>query len=132
MGCRERTHQGNLNSSAYLPALITDVFLFSHMQFLLNTTTCPEKMPQMPMMTRMLNTADPTMVPTPTSPFVINTPKAHKRTSHKSRATNNLICKCGDRNDGLYRSHIHIKGTKLETLSSLLFYLRLLTEYLVI
>lgn len=37
--------------------------------------TCPEKMPQRPMMTRTLKTADPTIVPTPTSPFVINTPQ---------------------------------------------------------
>jgi len=32
-------------------------------------------MPQRPMITRMLKTADPTIVPTPTSPLVINTPK---------------------------------------------------------
>lgn len=32
------------------------------------------KMPHTPMMTSMLKTADPTMVPTPTSPSVINTP----------------------------------------------------------
>lgn len=36
-------------------------------------------MPQMPMITRMLKTADPTIVPTPTSPFVINTAKSRRR-----------------------------------------------------
>ena len=36
--------------------------------------TCPAKKPHTPMMQRMLKTADPTMVPTPTSPLVMNTP----------------------------------------------------------
>lgn len=37
-------------------------------------STCPAKMPLRPMMTRMLKTAEPTMVPTPTSPLVMKTP----------------------------------------------------------
>lgn len=36
--------------------------------------TCPAKIPHTPIMQRMLKTAEPTMVPTPTSPWVINTP----------------------------------------------------------
>ncbi len=36
-------------------------------------------MPHTPMMTSMLKTADPTMVPTPRSPFVINTPASQAR-----------------------------------------------------
>lgn len=36
--------------------------------------TCPAKSPHTPIIQRMLNTAEPTMVPTPTSPFVIKTP----------------------------------------------------------
>lgn len=44
------------------------------------TFTCPAKIPHTPMMHRMLKTAEPTIVPTPTSPFVINTPR-HKEES---------------------------------------------------
>lgn len=40
-------------------------------------STCAVKIPHTPMMQRILKTADPTIVPTPTSPLVINTP-AHK------------------------------------------------------
>lgn len=36
--------------------------------------TCPAKIPHTPMMHRTLKTAEPTIVPTPTSPLVINTP----------------------------------------------------------
>ena len=36
--------------------------------------TCPANNPQTPIIHRMLNTAEPTMVPTPTSPWVMNTP----------------------------------------------------------
>lgn len=54
--------------------------------------TCPEKMPQMPMMTRTLKTADPTIVPTPTSPFVINTPK----NIEQERVSNKLSAKSCD------------------------------------
>lgn len=36
--------------------------------------TWPAKMPHTPIMTRTLKTAEPTMVPTPTSPLVMNTP----------------------------------------------------------
>lgn len=36
--------------------------------------TCPANNPHTPTMQRMLKTAEPTMVPTPTSPWVINTP----------------------------------------------------------
>lgn len=36
--------------------------------------TCPAKSPHTPMIHRMLNTAEPTIVPTPTSPWVMNTP----------------------------------------------------------
>lgn len=39
------------------------------------TLTCPAKSPQTPMMHRILNTAEPTMVPTPTSPLVMKTPE---------------------------------------------------------
>ena len=39
-----------------------------------HTHTCPAKSPQTPMMHRMLKTAEPTMVPTPTSPWVMKTP----------------------------------------------------------
>lgn len=41
--------------------------------------TCPANIPHTPMMHRMLNTAEPTMVPTPTSPCVMNTPAENKR-----------------------------------------------------
>lgn len=41
----------------------------------LNALTCPAKSPHTPIIQRMLNTAEPTMVPTPTSPFVIKTPE---------------------------------------------------------
>lgn len=71
--------------------------------------TCPEKMPQMPMMTRMLKTADPTIVPTPTSPFVINTPEKNteqERVSHKSSAKMNSMWQSVE-NDGLYLPSIH-------------------------
>lgn len=37
-------------------------------------STCPANMPHRPMITRMLKTAEPTMVPTPTSPLVMKTP----------------------------------------------------------
>jgi len=37
-------------------------------------STCRVKIPHTPMMQRMLKTAEPTIVPTPTSPLVINTP----------------------------------------------------------
>lgn len=36
--------------------------------------TCPANNPQTPIIHRILNTAEPTMVPTPTSPWVMNTP----------------------------------------------------------
>lgn len=57
------------------------------------TFTCPEKMPQRPMMTRTLKTADPTIVPTPTSPFVINTPQniEQERVSNKLSAKSSSI-----------------------------------------
>ena len=42
--------------------------------------TCPAKSPQTPMIHRMLNTAEPTMVPTPTSPLVMNTPETQAQT----------------------------------------------------
>lgn len=37
--------------------------------------TWPAKIPLRPMMTRMLKTAEPTIVPTPTSPLVMKTPE---------------------------------------------------------
>ncbi len=37
-------------------------------------STCPANIPQTPMMIRMLKTADPTIVPNPRSPLVMNTP----------------------------------------------------------
>lgn len=40
--------------------------------------TCPANNPQTPIIHRMLNTAEPTMVPTPTSPWVMNTPAKEK------------------------------------------------------
>ena len=40
--------------------------------------TCPADNPQTPIIHRMLNTAEPTMVPTPTSPWVMNTPGKRK------------------------------------------------------
>lgn len=43
--------------------------------------TCPAKSPQTPMMHRMLNTAEPTMVPTPTSPLVMKTPETQTEVS---------------------------------------------------
>lgn len=42
--------------------------------------TWPAKKPQTPMMQRMLKTAEPTMVPTPTSPLVMKTPARHTHT----------------------------------------------------
>ena len=54
-----------------------------------HTHTCPAKIPQTPMMHRMLKTAEPTMVPTPTSPWVMKTPtkwcKAEGRPIRKSK-----------------------------------------------
>lgn len=47
--------------------------------------TWPAKKPHTPMMQRMLKTAEPTMVPTPTSPLVMNTPEEtlmHKTLNH--------------------------------------------------
>lgn len=41
--------------------------------------TCPAKSPQTPMMHRILNTAEPTMVPTPTSPLVMKTPETQNQ-----------------------------------------------------
>lgn len=41
--------------------------------------TWPAKKPHTPMMQRMLKTAEPTMVPTPTSPLVMNTPRERAR-----------------------------------------------------
>lgn len=38
-------------------------------------STWPAKIPLRPMMTRMLKTAEPTIVPTPTSPLVMKTPE---------------------------------------------------------
>lgn len=40
------------------------------------------KKPHTPMMQRMLKTAEPTMVPTPTSPLVMNTPGAAEKYTH--------------------------------------------------
>ena len=37
--------------------------------------TCPAKVAHRAIITRILKTADPTMVPTPTSPLVMNTPE---------------------------------------------------------
>lgn len=37
--------------------------------------TWPAKKPHTPMMHKMLKTAEPTMVPTPTSPLVMKTPE---------------------------------------------------------
>lgn len=65
--------------------------------------TCLEKMPQKPMMTRMLKTADPTIVPTPTSPFVINTPK--RAINHKKMWQCSIA-------DGLNLSLMQAKWTK--------------------
>lgn len=44
--------------------------------------TCPPKMPHTPMITRILKTAEPTMVPTPTSPLVMNTPETRFKYSY--------------------------------------------------
>lgn len=41
----------------------------------INCITWPAKIPLNPIMTRMLKTAEPTIVPTPTSPLVMKTPK---------------------------------------------------------
>lgn len=57
--------------------------------------TCPEKMPHRPIITRMLKTAEPTMVPTPTSPFVINTPE---NTEQKKRSQKKSAAKMLNRN----------------------------------
>lgn len=43
------------------------------------TPTWPAKSPQTPMMHRILNTAEPTMVPTPTSPLVMKTPETQSQ-----------------------------------------------------
>lgn len=51
-----------------------------------HTHTCPAKIPQTPMMQRMLKTAEPTMVPTPTSPWVMKTP------AHREAANHNQQC----------------------------------------
>lgn len=40
----------------------------------INNITCPAKSPQHAGTASILNTADPTTVPTPMSPFVINVP----------------------------------------------------------
>ena len=41
--------------------------------------TCPASIAHIPITNNMLNTADPTMVPTPTSPLATNTPKRRTR-----------------------------------------------------
>lgn len=46
--------------------------------------TLPAKIPQTPMMQRTLKTAEPTMVPTPTSPLVMNTPTDERLQHSKS------------------------------------------------
>ncbi len=48
-------------------------------------STCAVKIPHTPMMQRILKTAEPTIVPTPTSPLVINTP-AQRRQGGLQRA----------------------------------------------
>lgn len=55
--------------------------------------TCPAKSPQTPMMHRILNTAEPTMVPTPTSPLVMNTPET--QTQHQPGCCGWLHAKVG-------------------------------------
>lgn len=42
-------------------------------------STCAVKIPHTPMMQRILKTAEPTIVPTPTSPLVINTPAQRRQ-----------------------------------------------------
>lgn len=45
---------------------------------MLNVNVCktwPAKIPHSPIITKMLKTAEPTMVPTPTSPLVMKTPE---------------------------------------------------------
>lgn len=42
-------------------------------------STCAVNIPHTPMMQRILKTAEPTIVPTPTSPLVINTPAQRRR-----------------------------------------------------
>lgn len=44
----------------------------------INTLTIPAPMPHSAVMKSMLNTADPTIVPTPTSDLAINTPRNSK------------------------------------------------------
>lgn len=52
-------------------------------------STCAVKIPHTPMMQRILKTAEPTIVPTPTSPLVINTP-AQRRQGGLQRACKGL------------------------------------------
>lgn len=66
-----------------------------------NTRTCPAKIPHTPMMQRMLKTAEPTMVPTPTSPWVMNTPARREEPIRVSGDTDHLgtseckrVCAC--------------------------------------
>lgn len=54
-----------------------------------HTHTCPAKIPQTPMMQRMLKTAEPTMVPTPTSPWVMKTP-AHRKAANQNQAASTI------------------------------------------
>lgn len=48
--------------------------LLLHIHARARAHTCPAKIPHTPMIQRMLKTAEPTMVPTPTSPWVMKTP----------------------------------------------------------
>lgn len=43
------------------------------------------------MMQRMLKTAEPTMVPTPTSPLVMNTPGAAEKYAHVQTHTHTIV-----------------------------------------
>ena len=70
----------------------------SHTHEHTHTHTCPAKIPQTPMMQRMLKTAEPTMVPTPTSPWVMKTP-AHREVANQSQrwhqpSGNVCVCVC--------------------------------------
>lgn len=53
--------------------------------------TCPAKMPHTPMITRILKTAEPTMVPTPTSPLVMNTPETIYTNHTGENSLNNVL-----------------------------------------
>ena len=75
---RTRTHtRAHARTHARTNARTHTMVAHRFYEFVLNNLlifTCPAQIPHNPMTNKMLNTADPTMVPTPTSPLAMKTP----------------------------------------------------------